>query len=61
MDALAVVIGLEAVVTEADLARIEARARAWGRRAGVALGEPLVVQDCLPISDPTALLAGAEG
>lgn len=40
--------------------RIEARARAWGRRAGVAFGEPLLVTGALPIRDPRALLA-AEG
>ncbi|MCE9637344.1 MAG: bacillithiol biosynthesis deacetylase BshB1 [Planctomycetes bacterium] len=39
------------------LMRIEARARAWGRRAGVELGEPLVVAGALPVCDVAALFA----
>ena len=37
------------------LDRLEARARVWGRRAGVTFGEPLVVRGALPL-DPAALL-----
>jgi bacillithiol biosynthesis deacetylase BshB1 len=38
------------------LDRLEARARVWGRRAGVTFGEPLVVRGALPIADPSMLL-----
>lgn len=41
--------------------RLEARARVWGRRAGVTFGEPLACHDSLLISDPLALLAGEPG
>lgn len=40
------------------LPRIEARARAWGRRAGVTMGEPLLVSGALPVTDVRALLTG---
>lgn len=40
------------------LERLEARARAWGRRAGVAYGEPLVAAQPVAIADPRALLQG---
>ena len=38
------------------LERIEARARVWGRRAGVDLGEPLVAAQAVAIADPRVLL-----
>ncbi len=38
------------------LPRLEARARVWGRLAGVELGEPLVTRGALDIVDPRALL-----
>lgn len=41
------------------LARIESRARVWGRRAGLTLGEPLAPMDCLAIGDVAALFGGA--
>ena len=40
------------------LERIEARARTWGRRAGVELGEALLPASPLAIVDPAALLLG---
>jgi bacillithiol biosynthesis deacetylase BshB1 len=43
------------------LDRIEARARVWGRRAGVTFGEPLLVQDALAICDPAMLFARPAG
>lgn len=42
------------------LERLEARARAWGRRAGVALGEPLVAAQPIAVVDPRALLQGGD-
>jgi hypothetical protein len=42
------------------LDRIEARARVWGRRAGVELGEPLVAAQPVALSDPRALLQAPE-
>jgi bacillithiol biosynthesis deacetylase BshB1 len=39
------------------LLALEGRARAWGRRAGVAFGEPLAVRGKLPVADLRALLA----
>ncbi len=38
------------------LVRLEARARAWGRRAGVDFGEPLLPRTPLGIADPGTLL-----
>ncbi len=38
------------------LLRIEARARAWGRRAGVEFGEPLFAPQQLAVVDPRTLL-----
>ena len=38
------------------LLRIEGRARAWGRRAGVSFGEPLYAPQHLAVTDPRALL-----
>lgn len=38
------------------LVRLEARARMWGRRAGVELGEPLLAAQALAIGDPCTLL-----
>jgi hypothetical protein len=50
--------GFATLISRPDfLDRIEARARSWGRRAGVEFGEPLVVQDALAVSDVRALLA----
>ncbi len=43
------------------LLRIEARARAWGRRAGVELGEPLAVMGALAVTDCASLFGGAKG
>ena len=42
------------------LERLEARARAWGRRAGVELGEPLVAAQPIAVVDPRALLQGGD-
>ena len=39
--------------------RIEARARVWGRRAGVEFGEPLAVVDALAVTDVSALFGGS--
>jgi bacillithiol biosynthesis deacetylase BshB1 len=39
--------------------RIEARARVWGRRAGIELGEPLVPMDSLAVTDVAALFGGS--
>jgi bacillithiol biosynthesis deacetylase BshB1 len=39
--------------------RIEARARVWGRRAGVDFGEPLVPMDSLAVTDVAALFGGS--
>lgn len=39
--------------------RIEARARVWGRRAGVDFGEPLWLRDALPVGDVGALFGEA--
>ena len=41
------------------LQRIEARARMWGRRAGLTLGEPLAPMDSLAVTDVDALFGGA--
>jgi len=41
------------------LLRIEARSRAWGRRAGVEFGEPLFAPQQLAVTDPRALLQRA--
>ena len=41
------------------LLRIEARARVWGRRAGLTLGEPLVPMDSLAVTDVAALFGGS--
>lgn len=41
------------------LLRIEARARVWGRKAGIELGEPLAPMDALAVSDVAALFGGA--
>jgi len=41
------------------LLRIEARARAWGRRAGVEFGEPLFSPQSLAVTDPRTLLQQA--
>jgi len=41
------------------LPRIEARARVWGRRAGLTLGEPLVPMDALAVTDVAALFGGS--
>jgi len=41
-------------------ARIEARARVWGRRAGVEFGEPLAPVDSLAVSDVSALFGGSD-
>src|SRR5689334_21603924 len=41
------------------LLRIEARARTWGRRAGLELGEPLAPMDSLAVVDVAALFGGA--
>jgi N-acetylglucosamine malate deacetylase 1 len=41
------------------LSRIEARARQWGRRAGLELGEPLMPMDSLAVTDVAALFGGA--
>lgn len=41
------------------LQRIEARARAWGRRAGVEFGEPLLVAGALAAHDVSVLFGGA--
>ena len=40
------------------LARIEARARVWGRLAGIELGEPLVVSGALAAHDVSVLFGG---
>lgn len=42
------------------VSRIEGRARVWGRRAGVDLGEPLVPMDSLAVTDVAALFAGSD-
>ncbi len=39
--------------------RIEARARVWGRRAGVEFGEPLVPMGALAVTDVAALFGGS--
>jgi bacillithiol biosynthesis deacetylase BshB1 len=39
--------------------RIEARARVWGRRAGVEFGEPLAVRGALAVTDVAALFGGS--
>jgi bacillithiol biosynthesis deacetylase BshB1 len=39
--------------------RIEARARVFGRRAGVTFGEPLWMRDALPVADLALLFGGA--
>jgi bacillithiol biosynthesis deacetylase BshB1 len=41
------------------VARIEARARSWGRRAGVEFGEPLAAAGALAVDDVAALFGGA--
>jgi bacillithiol biosynthesis deacetylase BshB1 len=41
------------------LLRVEARARVWGRRAGLTLGEPLVPMDALAVTDVGALFGGS--
>jgi hypothetical protein len=38
------------------LGRLEARARTWGRRAGIELGEPLVALQPVAVGDPRTLL-----
>jgi bacillithiol biosynthesis deacetylase BshB1 len=43
------------------LLRIEARSRAWGRRAGVEFGEPLFAPQQLAVTDPRALLQALPG
>lgn len=48
------------LISRADfLPRIEARARVWGRRAGLVLGEPLAPMDALAVTDVAALFGGA--
>jgi bacillithiol biosynthesis deacetylase BshB1 len=48
------------LISRADfLPRIEARARVWGRRAGLALGEPLAPMDAFAVSDVDALFGGS--
>lgn len=50
------------LISRADfLPRLEARARVWGRRAGVELGEPLVTLHPVAIGDPRLLLQGPRG
>jgi hypothetical protein len=52
--------GFPTLIARADfLQRIEARARAWGRRAGVELGEPLAVAGTLAAHEVSVLFGGA--
>jgi bacillithiol biosynthesis deacetylase BshB1 len=47
------------LISRADfLQRIEARARVWGRRAGLTLGEPLAPMDAFAVGDVAALFGG---
>lgn len=47
------------LISRADfLPRIEARARVWGRRGGLELGEPLAPMDSLAVTDVGSLFGG---
>jgi bacillithiol biosynthesis deacetylase BshB1 len=53
--------GFPTLISRPDFfARIEARARVWGRRAGVEFGEPLAPVDSLAVTDVAALFGGSD-
>jgi bacillithiol biosynthesis deacetylase BshB1 len=50
----------ETLIARPDfLLRVEARARVWGRRAGLELGEPLLPMDALAVTQVATLFGGA--